>query len=51
MVSFDAVLLFTRVPIKQTMDLLGDHFQEGVLGPFRYILTTSYFTFNGLTYA
>jgi hypothetical protein len=26
MVSFDAVSLFTRVPIKKTVDLLGRHF-------------------------
>jgi hypothetical protein len=43
MVSFDIVLPFTRVPIKETMDLLGRHFEEDVL-------TTYYFTFNGQFY-
>jgi hypothetical protein len=47
MVSFDILSLFTRVPIRETMDLLGHHFEEDILGFFRYILTTSYFTFNG----
>jgi hypothetical protein len=43
MVSFDIVSLFTKVPIRETMDLLGRHFEEDVL-------TTSYFTFNGQFY-
>jgi hypothetical protein len=37
------VSLFTRVPLKETMDLLGCHFEED-------ILTTSCFTFNGQFY-
>jgi hypothetical protein len=50
MVSFDVVSLFTKVLIRETMDLLGRHFEEGVLGLFRHVLTTSYFTFNGQFY-
>jgi hypothetical protein len=50
MVSFDIVLLFTRLPIKETMDLLGRHFEEDILGLFCHVLTTSYFTFNGQFY-
>jgi hypothetical protein len=50
MVSFDDVSLFTKVPIKETMDLLGRHFKEDVLGLYRHVLTTSYFTFNGQIY-
>jgi hypothetical protein len=50
MVSFDGVLLFTRVPIKEDMYQLGCHFEEDVLGLFRHVLTTSYFTFNGQFY-
>jgi hypothetical protein len=50
MISFDIVSLFIRIPIKETMDLLGRHFEEDVLGLFRHILTTSYFTFNGQFY-
>jgi hypothetical protein len=50
MVSFDIVELFTRVSIKETMYLLGRHFEEDVLGLYRHVLTTSYFTFNGQFY-
>jgi hypothetical protein len=50
MVSFDIVLLFSRVPIKETMNLLGRHFKEDILGLFHNVLTTSYFTFNGQFY-
>jgi hypothetical protein len=50
MVSFDIVSLFTKVPIRETMDLLGRHFEEDVLAFFRHVLTTSYFTFNGQFY-
>ncbi|PNF15534.1 hypothetical protein B7P43_G16534 [Cryptotermes secundus] len=50
MVSFDVVSLFTRVPIKDTMGLLGRHFEENILRLFRHVLTTSYFTFNGQFY-
>jgi hypothetical protein len=32
------------------MNLLGRHFEEVVLGPFRFVLTNSYFTFNGQFY-
>jgi hypothetical protein len=47
MVSFDIVSLFAKMPIRETMDLLGRHFEEDVLGPFRHVLTTSYFSLNG----
>jgi hypothetical protein len=50
MISFDIVSLFTRVLIKETMDLLGRHFEKDVLGLSRYFLSTSYFTFNGQFY-
>jgi hypothetical protein len=50
MVSFDIVSLVTKVPIRETMDLLGRHFEENVLGLFRHVVTTSYFTFNGQFY-
>jgi hypothetical protein len=46
MVSFDIVSLFTKVPIRETIDLPGRHFEEDVLILFRQALTTSYFTFN-----
>jgi hypothetical protein len=50
MVSFHTVSLFTRLPIKEAMDLLGRHFEEYALGLFCHVLTTSYFTFNGKFY-
>jgi hypothetical protein len=33
------------VPIKETTDLLGHHFEEDILGLFCHVLTTSYFIF------
>jgi retron-type reverse transcriptase len=50
MVSFDIVSLFTKVPIRETMDLLRRHFEKDVLALFRHFLTTSYLTFNGQFY-
>jgi hypothetical protein len=50
MVSFDTLSLFNRVPIKETVELLGWHFEEDVLRLFCHILTTSYFTSNGQFY-
>jgi hypothetical protein len=47
MVSFDIVSIFTKVPIKESMDLLGHHFEEDALGFFRHVLNTSYFISNG----
>jgi hypothetical protein len=49
MVSFDVVSLFTRVPIKETMDLLRQNFED-VLRLFRHVQTISYFKFNGQFY-
>jgi hypothetical protein len=37
-VSFDVVLLFTRVPIRETMSLLSRHFEEDILRLFRHVL-------------
>jgi hypothetical protein len=50
MVSFDAVPLFTKLPIQEIMDRLGCYFEEGILGLFRHVLTNSFFTFNGQFY-
>jgi hypothetical protein len=47
MVSFDIVSLFTKVPIRETTDLLGRHSEEDDLGLFRQVLITSFFTFIG----
>jgi hypothetical protein len=49
-VSFDIVSLFAKVPIRETMNLLGRHFEEDILGLFRHVITTSYYTFNGQFY-
>ncbi|XP_023726043.1 uncharacterized protein LOC111874629, partial [Cryptotermes secundus] len=49
MVSFDVVSLFIRVPIEDTMDLLGRHFED-ILRLFHHVLTTSCFNFNGQFY-
>jgi hypothetical protein len=40
----------TRVPIKDTMDLLEHHFERNVLGLLRHVLTTLYMAFNGQFY-
>jgi hypothetical protein len=48
-VSSDDVSLFTRVPIKETIDLLGCYFEE-FLAIFRHVLITFYSTFNGKFY-
>jgi hypothetical protein len=45
MIRFHVVSLFTKVPIKDTMYLLGRH-----LRLFRHVLTTSYFSSNGQFY-
>jgi hypothetical protein len=50
MVSSVVVSLFTRVPIKDTMDLLGRYFEEDFLRLFPHVMTTSYFSFNGQFY-
>jgi hypothetical protein len=50
MASFDVVSLFTKMPIKETMDLLGRRFEKGILGLFRHVLINFYFTFNGQFY-
>jgi hypothetical protein len=47
MLSLEVVSLFTKVRIKETMNLLGHRFEQDVLGLFRLVLTTPYFTFNG----
>jgi hypothetical protein len=50
MVSFNVVSLFTRLPIRETLSLLGRHFEEDILRLFRHILTASYLSFAGQVY-
>jgi retron-type reverse transcriptase len=47
MVSFDVVSLFTTVPITDTLQFLGQHFEEDLLMLFRHVLTSTYFCFEG----
>jgi hypothetical protein len=47
MVSFDLVSLFTKVPITDTLQLLGQHFKEDLLVLFIHVLTSTYFCFEG----
>ena len=45
--SFDLVSLFTIVPIAGSLELLSYHFEDDVLALFKYILTSTYFCFDG----
>jgi hypothetical protein len=50
MVSFDVVLLFTRVPIRKAMSLLSQHFEKDILRLFHHVLKTSCFSFSSQFY-
>jgi hypothetical protein len=50
MVSFDMVSLFTTVPMKDTMELLGRFFKEDILRRFLHVLTISYLSLNDQFY-
>jgi hypothetical protein len=50
MVSFDVVSLFTKVPITDTLQLVGQHFEEDLLVLFKHMLTSTYFCFKGKFY-
>jgi hypothetical protein len=50
MVSFNLVLLFTRVPIRATMSPLSQHFEEDILRLFLHVLMAPYFSFTGQFY-
>jgi hypothetical protein len=50
MVSFDVVSLFTKVPIRDTLQLLGQNFEEDLLALFKHVLTSTYFCFKGQFY-
>jgi retron-type reverse transcriptase len=47
MVSFDVISLFTRVPVKDSLSLLSQHFTEDILALFKLVLTSTYSSFNG----
>jgi hypothetical protein len=50
MVSFDVISLFTKVPIDESLDLLGRLFDENILALFRHVLNSTYFIFGGQFY-
>jgi hypothetical protein len=41
------IVAHTRVPITETMSLLGRHFEKDILRLFRHVLMASYFSFAG----
>ena len=49
-VSFDVVSLFFKVPIVDSLELLGYHFEDDVLALITHILTSTYFCFDGQFY-
>jgi hypothetical protein len=50
LISFDAVSLFTKVPLKETSLLLEQQSEGGILDLFKQMLTSIYFLFNGEYY-
>jgi len=50
MVSFDVVSLFTKVPVVDSLSLLSQHFEDSILALFRYVLTSTYFCYDGQFY-
>ena len=50
LVSFDVESLFTRVPLEDSLRLLGEHFAPGLVKLFQHVLTTTYFKYNGIVY-
>jgi retron-type reverse transcriptase len=49
-VSFDVVSLFTKVPVKESLTLLSQHFKDEVLALFKHVLTSTYFCVEGQFY-
>ena len=50
LVSFDVESLFTKVPLKETLELLSSHFDAKIINLFRHVLTSTYFLFDGNYY-
>jgi hypothetical protein len=50
LVSFDVVLLFTIVPLDDTIQLLSAKFNMQTVDLFRHVLTTTYFLYDGSFY-
>jgi hypothetical protein len=50
MISFYVVSLFTKVPVKESHNLLSQHFKDEVLALFNHVLTSTYFCVEGQFY-
>jgi hypothetical protein len=50
MVSFDAVSLFTKVPVEESLTLLSQHFKDEILALYKHVLTSTYFCVDGQFY-
>lgn len=50
LVSFDVVSLFTRVPLKDALQLLESNFTPDVIALFKHVLTSTYFLYDGQFY-
>jgi retron-type reverse transcriptase len=50
MVSFDVVSLFTKVPVKESLTVLSQHFKDEVLALYKHVLTSTYFCVDGQFY-
>jgi hypothetical protein len=47
LISFNVVSLFSKVPLKETLQLLEQQFEGRILYLFRQMLTSTYFVFDG----
>jgi hypothetical protein len=50
LVSFDIFLLFTKVPLEDTLQMLSQHFHNQAVSLFRQVLTTTYILYDGAFY-
>ena len=50
LLSFDVVSLFTKVPVKDTMERISEIFSEDISNLFKHCLTTTYFSWDNKIY-